>query len=68
MGSTGAFCNIFDPQLAIIGLDIGLENLFWSSFEWPLKTGFAAVQRADNIHRKRHNYRSQTSGTIRKGH
>ena len=29
--SLGAFCNTFDLHKAIIGL----ENQFWSVFEWP---------------------------------
>ena len=32
----GAFCKTFDLHQAITRL----ENLFWSSFEWQLKTGF----------------------------
>ena len=31
----GAFCNTFDLH--------GLKNNFWSSFEWPLKTGFTVI-------------------------
>ena len=32
--SLGAFFNTFDLHSVIIGL----ENQFWSFFEWPLKT------------------------------
>ena len=34
--SLGAFCNTFDLYYAICHL----KNIFWSSFEWPLKKGF----------------------------
>ena len=34
--SMGAFCNTLGLHKAIIGL----ENLFFVIFEWPLKTGF----------------------------
>ena len=38
--SLGAFCNTFDLQLVIIGL----ESQFGLLFEWLLKTGLTAFQ------------------------
>ena len=35
----GAFCNTFNLHWTIIGI----ENLFFFFFEWPLKTGFAVL-------------------------
>ena len=39
-------CNTFDLHYAIIGL----ENQFWSTFEWPLKTGFTVYSNALQIY------------------
>ena len=41
--SLGAFCNTFDLQYAIIGLD--KTNNFLPFVEWPLKAGFTVYNK-----------------------